>query len=518
MISLRRRKRQAQENTEGLLLAVLERINNDKVFCEKSAELHNIDELDQLIQDVEPATLDLAQSLYPDWAIPIVLQTIGELYYGKYKQFSFSGIYYKRAVAYLWQKSFDFQGRYKNVSRLEELVCRCYVVETLYSYRKMFFAIPNFWFSFQNGQAVIPDIFYKDIQEFGMLAYGRGRRLRVAESNTQLMNQFSEQFMQGIVDVLYGKSPKEIGVFKNTFYEKVPGIEHLECKKFWQELFFRFSFYLSTLITSEDLTAPTDVVLFQEFALSVQETLFTQDIVSNSFWKMEWFKKQSAERYGNLIVSKPIVRISPEGDFATSPVLLGDSLNQFVEEQLLGYSNRSPYLNLPNQIFKDAFSEKFEDECIDLFRRCGYRAGHILESGIWRHQNKDTDLSIPGVTLYGEIDVFACHPEQPIAFLVECKVLLDVRDSRSYQNVASKLNADSEGFRDKLRKKAKWLKEAFIHHYNTPIELYMFFVTDIPLPILGTNSEDIGVVDFNRLRYILQKISEALPGLEATQP
>ena len=225
---------------------------------------------------------------------------------------------------------------------------------------------------------------------------------------------------------------------------------------------------------------PEDVVLFEEFAIICPERYFTQDIVENSFWKYAWFKQQLAECYGNLIVARPIMRISPNGCFATSPVLIGDSLNQFVEKQLLGYPTRNPYLNLPGKIFKDAFSEKFEDQCIQLFRNHGFISGHILETGIWKTQNGNNNLSFSGENLYGEVDVFACHPDLPIAFLVECKVLLDVQDSRSYQNIVSKLKDDSEGFKFKLRRKANWIQKALNHCYGFDIEPLMLLITDIP--------------------------------------
>lgn len=506
MINLMRRKRQAQKNTGTLILAVLKKVENNALLGEKQTTIHDLSELDGLIAAIEPNASALAQSLHSDWAIPIVLQAIGELYYGAYTQYSYSGNFFKRAVVYLWQNSFEVHGNYKNMARLEDLVFQCYTIEILYSLRKMFLAIPDFWFTFKNGHAAIPNIFRREFQEFGILGSGRGKRLRVAEENSRLMNELSPQFLRSLTRVLEGEAPKDMVVFKNTFYEKIPGIENLECKKFWQEVFCRYCIYLAALVQLEELSTPTDVLLFKEFAVEVDETFLTQDIVENSFWKKRWFKKQNAENYGNLIVAKPIVRISPEGDFATSPVLVGDSLNQFIEEQLLGYSNRDPYLKLPNKIFRDAFSEKFENQCIDLFRDHGYLAGHILETGVWQNQSGNTDLNIPNEKLYGEIDVCAYHPELPIIFLVECKVLLDIRDSRSYQNVASKLKDDSESFKIKLRKKSVWLKKSFMYHYNLSIEPLLLLVTDIPLPILGTDSEDVSVIDFELLRDSLETI------------
>lgn len=513
MINITRRKRQAFENSSTIIKGVLNSINNNRILTEQVCQIHNVNELDHLINDIEPELFSLAQSLQPDWAIPIVLQIIGELYYGRYTQYKDICNYFKRSLAYLWQNSHIPHGNYKNIARLERLICLCYVIETLYAFRKMFIAVPDFWFSFETGHAVIPDAFHTDFLNFGMLASGKGKRFRVAETNSRLMNEQAAPFFQGLLSILDGKPPREIEVLKGTFYADVPGIENSECARFWKEVFFRYSFYLATLASCEDVYKPEDVVLFEEFAIAIPETYLTQDVVQNSFWKHDWFKQQLAECYGNLIVSKPIIRISPNGDFATSPVLIGDSLNQFVEKQLLGYSTRSPYLNLPSKIFKDAFSEKFEEQCIQLLRKHGFLAGHISETGIWKTQHESINLRITGENLYGEVDVFAYHPGTSIAFLIECKVLLDVQDSRSYQNIVSKLKDDSEGFKFKLRKKAGWIQKSFTLHYGFHIEPFMFLVTDIPLPVLDADDKDITIVDYSRLEYLLEMLDEKIRDL-----
>jgi len=510
MINIKRRKRQAFENSNVLITGVMNSISNKDILNKKVCLIYNIDELNSLIKDIEPELLSLAQSLQPDWAIPIVLQVIGELFYGRYTQYKHIGNYFKRSLAYLWQNSCTPHGDYKNVARLERLISLCYVIETLYSFRKMFVAIPNLWFSFENGHAIIPNEFHADFLNFGMMVSGKGKRFRVAETNSRLMNECPRPFLQGLIRVLDGEQPRQIEVFRGTFYEDVPGIENSECAKFWKEVFCRFSLYLATLLSCGDSEQPENVVLFKEFAIVCPDKYLTQDIAENSFWKLNWFKHQSAECYGNLIVAKPIMRISPNGDFATSPVLIGDSLNHFVENQLLGYSTRSPYLNLPSKIFKDAFSEKFEDQCIQLFRNHGFVAGHILETGVWKTQNENITLGFSGENLFGEVDVFAFHPDRHIAFLIECKVLLDVQDSRSYQNIVSKLKDDSEGFRFKLRKKASWIRKAFDLNFGLGIEPVMILLTDIPLPVLGANDEEIAITDYGRLEYWLETVDDKI--------
>ncbi len=508
MININRRKRQATENTEAIIVDVWNKIRDGEVLIEKGCEIHNIVELDQLISEIEPNVELLARSIQSDWAIPIVLQAVGEIYYGGYKEYGEIGNCYKRVLVYLWQNSYEVTGDYKNIERLKQLIKLSFVVEVLYSYRKMFVSIPELYFSFENGYTMVPEKFRESFLLFKNLAEGKGKRMRVAEVNSQLMNEKCIQFFEGMVGVLEGREPKDIDVFKETFYEEIPGVKNPECAKFWKELFMRYSFYMITLISTKELGKLEEVILFHEFAFPFSEKYITQESVQNCFWTKDWFKKQSAERYGNLIVAKPILRISPNGDFATSSAVIGDSINYFVESQLLGYSNRSPYLNLPNTIFKKAFSDKFENQCIEFFRSRGYLAGHVLENGIWKIQKENKNLSLLDEKLYGEVDVLAYHSLIPTVFLIECKVLHDVRDSQSYQNVIVKLKEDSEGFKSKLRKKAEWVKKAFEANLSITVDVIKVLVTDIPLPVLGANEEDILVLDYDTLKLMVENFDQ----------
>lgn len=505
MINLTRRKRQAHQNIGPLILAVYNKTNGSHQLNPKQAQINSIGDLENLIAEFEPGVLSLAQSLQPDWAIPIVLEAIGELYYGKYSEYKHCGNYFKRSIAYLWQNSLRPHGNFKNMARLELLICQCYILETLYSFLKMFVAIPDFYFFFRYGHTIVPEEFRQSFMTFGRLISGRGKRLRIAEVNSMLMLKKCTEYFPGLLSVLDGTPPSNVNVFKNTFYEKIPGVESKECSIFWKEIFFRYCMYLATLANSDDENGPTAVSLFHEFGIEGIDSYITQEIVINSFWTTAWFKCQIAERYGNLIVEKPIVRISPDGDFATSAVLLGDSINLFIEKQIFGYSSRSPYIILPKEIFQNAFSRSFEDKCIELLRSHGFVAGHVQETGIWKCQEEDITLSFHDEKLYGEIDVFAHHSQAACSLLIECKVLLDVEDSRSYRNILAKLKDDSEGFRYKLCKKSSWLKNAFIHHFNKSIDPIMCLVTDIPLPVLNTNNRDVFLMDYTRLQHFLNE-------------
>lgn len=74
-----------------------------------------------------------------------------------------------------------------------------------------------------------------------------------------------------------------------------------------------------------------------------------------------------------------------------------------------------------------SFSEWIDFEVIYEFRKKGFWAGHVSESGIWKIQDWFIDSKCASIEkLYGEIDALAYMQELNMAILVECKVLNDI--------------------------------------------------------------------------------------------
>lgn len=511
MINLKRRKRQASENSEIVLNAFLEGISNRETIIEL-LECGNVIkselELETMIKKMENEVKTIVSVMEPSWAIPIIIEIIGKLYYGKFKNHVFSGPIFKRALSYLWNNLYTQHGEQKNIKQLTKLLLYCYTIESLYSYKKMFFVVPEFYLYFEKGHIGVPKEYKEIFNEFGYMLRGKGKRLRVAETNTYLMLTKTVDFLKGLLSVLTGKSPKEIEVFKNTFYEMIPGIENEECKKFWQQVFLRYAFFIGILVQLKEDEDGTEVFMFREFEIEIPEGILTQEVAENIFWKKKWFQKQNKEIYSNLIVDRPILRISETGDFATSAVIIGDSINNFIEKQIFGYAGQVE-MNLPREIFKKAFSDPFEEMCIDYFRKQGFIAGHILESGVWKIQNQNIDLKVIEDELFGEVDVFAYYPETNICFLIECKVLHDIQDTRSYKNIVAKLKDDSEEYRAKLRKKSIWIKKVLEKMNMIDVEVVKILLTDLPLPIID-GDDDILLLDFYRLRNMIEYLMEDL--------
>ena len=496
MLNYRRRKRQASENSKIIIERLCNEIDTRKLLYPGVFRICTENELMDVIKKVQENVRFKAEKIAPDWSIPIILESIGKIYYGDQTEAIDYGTTFKRALVYLWNTQ-RFSFGEKSIESILEILRLCYVIENLYGLRRIFLIDNAFAFTMKNGYCYLNEKYSLIVNEFANLIQGRGKRMRIADENSRLMCRNIFGFLGALLDVLNGKEPKDIQLFKGTFYEKILGINHTECKKFWQGPFVRYMLFVNMSMEQinenekEENINPI-VNIFPEFSIDVPEGLFTQEIVSDIFWNKTWLNNQDDERYSNLVVERPILRITEDGDFATCSALIGDSINYFIESQIFDYAFRSPKINLPSHIFKDAISTPFEDKVIYEFRKKGFWAGHVSESGIWKIQDRLIDLKCTSKEkLYGEIDALAYMQELNMAILVECKVLNDIRDYRSYKNIISKLVDDSEGFQTKIEKKGKWVNEVLTQFFQTEILSVYVLLTDISLPIIDFPNDDI---------------------------
>ena len=511
MINYKRRKRQAHENSKIIIERFSKEIDNREVlypgvyhiFTEKDL----MDVIKKVLQDVRLR----AEKIEPDWSIPIILESIGKLYYGNQKEAINYGTTFKRALVYLWDVKINNCSE-KNIESILEVLRLSFVIENLHAYRRLFLIDNEFEFVLKNGYCCLNYKYKLIVSEFADLIKGRGKRMRIADVNSRLMSRNIFDFLGALRDVLHGKKPEDVQLFKGTFYEKIPGIINAECKKFWQGIYVRYMMFVTVSINQvaenegEEALNPA-VTIFPKFAVDLQEELFTQEIGYDIFWNKKWLECQDDEKYGNLVVERPILRITEDGDFATCSALLGDSINYFIEGQILNYAFRSPKINLPAHIFKDAISGPFEDMVINEFRKKGFLAGHVSEGGVWMTQDSAIDLShVAKVNVYGEIDALAYMEKLNMAMLIECKVLNDIRDYKSFKNLIAKIVDDSEGFQAKIEKKGKWVNEVLSNYFQTEVLAVCVLLTDISLPIVNFPNDNIIFIHYDKFFGMLEQI------------
>lgn len=511
MLNYQRRKRQAKENSFTVVRNFDEEIRSEHTLYPGIYHLKDDHTLMDLITKVGNEVRRKAENIEPDWSIPIILEAITQMYYGNLKKHIEYGPIFKRALVYLWDINTERMNSRKNLESLMDVLRLSYVIETLYGFRKFFLVDKDFSFTMENGYVFCDPKYDPMIQDFAALIQGRGQRMRIAEVNSELMCEHVTEFRDSLASVLDGQSPDTIPLFKGTFYEKIPGISDKECQRFWQALYFRDIFFIAITMEpywgGKDLTDLTpEISLFPELPLRLPENFLTQEIVQDTFWTKDWMKSQSDERYSSLIVERPLLRITPGGDYATSSALIGDSVNYFIEEQIMDYPGRSPRIVLPPSVFKEAVSEPFENRVISEFRKNGFLAGHVTEGGIWLTQSGNMDLNFDDTKLYGEIDTLAFLPGTDVSILIECKVLNDIRDYRSYRNMISKLMDDSEGFQAKLLKKSSWIDQALSTALGMEISSMNILLTDIPLPVVDFPADNILFTWYDRLFALLNRL------------
>lgn len=505
MINIQRRKRQADENSNIIMEKVIEIFKTKQPISNENYLIKSSKDIDALVKKLETKVFNVARNIEPNWAIPILIDMISKLYYGKYSDWNYMGPTIKRTLVYIFKNHFHEHGDAKNISTLLDVIYQSFILENLYNMQLYYVINSNAVFEIKNGYIISDKIQKKEEIVYGYLNSGRGKRLRVSEINTELMNNKPEEYLEALISVLDGNEPRDIKVFNETFYEYIPGIGNKECKKFWQELFFRYLFYLSCI--SEKLN-DIGCIIFSEFVVEVTEGYFTQEIVENTFWKEIWINKYNKCDYSNLIVERPILRISKNGDFATSAVIIGDSINYFIESHIFHYTNRTNIINLPQSIFKDAFSTPFEHAVENIFRDLNIIAGNVNEKGCWRTQKGDVLLSNSRDHLYGEIDVLAYDALNKICVIVECKVINDVRNVSSLMNIIGKLSTnDSEGFRVKTIEKMKWIKgSSLFYNLENEVNIIPLLVTDISMPVIDNTDNDVILVWFDLLKGFLHEL------------
>lgn len=509
MINLNRRRRQASEDSNIVIERFVECIRRKECLYPVSCCIKNEFELMKIVDDLVRSVKEKAKSIQTDWSIPIIVEAIAKLYYGEQKNYIGYGTTFKRSLVYLWYAQDNRDANHKNIGSLIEVLKLSYVLEILYGLRKFFLISEEFQVELNNGYCSWNEEHTPMIEEFSLLVQGRGKRMRVSSINSTLMLDRPIEFYSALLSVIEGELPHKIELFQGTFYEHIPGIADKECKRFWQCLFLRYVLFFASLfdgfyLKGYEIDIDTKVTLFHEFGIELPEGYFTQEMVKEVFWNRDWVDAQDDERYSHLIVERPILRISPYGDFATCPILIGDSINDFLEGQIFDYSFRTPKINLPKGVFKNAFSEPFENLIIEILREAGFETGHVSEAGVWKTQRGDIVLDAgDGIDLFGEVDALAYSEELNLAILAECKVLNDVRDYRSYKNIVAKLVDDSEGFQYKLSEKNTWVNRALSKKYNTNVNAICAILTDIPLPVINFHNEDIFCMDYARFFAML---------------
>lgn len=117
MINLKRRARQANENSDIIFTKFIEKVINREYIFEnvEHVKIDSEEKIIKLLDALEEIVVSTAKTIEPDWAIPIIIEIIGKIYYGDYCNYKSYGNSFKRALAYLWKDLFNLHGTKKTL-------------------------------------------------------------------------------------------------------------------------------------------------------------------------------------------------------------------------------------------------------------------------------------------------------------------------------------------------------------------------------------------------------------------
>jgi hypothetical protein len=185
MLNYKRRKRQADENSNIIIERFVDDIKNGKTLYPGSYHISNDNDLLNLVKKIINKFQTKANLIERNWSIPIILEAIGRMYYGNQKNNEIFGTAFKRSLVYLWSNDINEPNKKKNLDSLLEILRLCLVLENLYAFRRFFLISSEFSFRIKEGYCFCDDKYEPMITEFATLIQGRGKRMRIAAVNSK---------------------------------------------------------------------------------------------------------------------------------------------------------------------------------------------------------------------------------------------------------------------------------------------------------------------------------------------
>lgn len=457
-----------------------------------------------------------AKEISPYIAIPILIQAITDFYYGgSYKEdLPWAGTSLKISLSLIWGNVHAIEGSPK--SSIKQL-------STIVKIAGIFEQLNNCVYIFETfGEGCIefrPDGIYPKDENLQKAYYlfqktfeKRGLTFRTLGQIGQIIYENPFAMKDAIENVIRGDISSAGEFFKGTIFNTILGTSPNNLA-FWGELWVRITMMLNTMLIRAKVTDnPLGIAIFEDYPVLVTEGLGEgniQEYIMNVFWRKDWYKKRitgDAFDLNNMIVERPVLRVTnQQGIYATSSILIADSINWFVESSVLNYQGLGG-VSLPSQIFKKDISERFENQVCDTFRKHNFLAGVVNEKGTWITGLGNLTLTHDAKQkMPGEIDVLAFHPITHELFVVECKVLIHPYGKNRLTNIINKLGeTDSEGYHTKLRRKIEWIKNTNIFGMYPVSQFAGLIIIDQVMP--GMFQGEFTVIDFEDLDNALDEL------------
>jgi hypothetical protein len=468
-------------------------------------------------------TKNLCNSLASQISLPILLQAVVNFYYGNnrstyadHPDTFWIGPALKGTIAYISGNilSSDHIGQRTSLKNLKEIIFSVEFILQLNQIQTLFevFEQPGDYVILgENGIKETSENFADVRRQYWESFIHRGQTHRTLDICNKALWQDAVESMNAVERILAGNSPKQEKIFQGTFFAEIPAENY---SAFWAGIWIRLlAAAYSSKFQIQLNQDPLGVSIFNAFPFPIDNRivrnnryLVIQEELKKLIWNAEWYEKRFASNIPNMLVERPVVQLFPQREvYATSFLLIGDSINWFVESCILNEHNEFN-INVPNHLFQNHVSSAFETAIIQLFRSNGFIAGRVTEQGVWSTESNNIKFyNRFGNRIPGEIDVLAFNREAKLVYILECKVLNYPFRTNQMRNLVYKIDdiCDTELFHSKLRKKLSWIKDTNYFESNEEMNFRSFLVLDRKFPGMG-NSTDSNTIEQSQLNQIIK--------------
>lgn len=510
--------RQAEEGSSRLLDALRadEPIYKNEINALSSSGMITFSsrgEADYWVSAAVKAADSICKQISPYIAVPTLLQAVVEQYYGFMKgESSPLGRYLKRTLEVIGGNIYksqlvqsDSQKKVTLAVRATALAAQLQTLAFLYEE----FATGSDYLELTASGLKASESLGAIVREYIKPVPPPLKFMRTLSNTERALWQNLPEGMKAVEEVIRGDSPQNQSIFQGTIFKEL--IDDIPAE-FWAGIWARMKLAAYSYAIRKQVNENfRGISIFEPFRVSVPADLdvdLLQGALHQLFWEDKWYGRSLNEQPGNLISERPAICIRRNPTlYTTNTLLVGDSLNWFIEASVVPYPE-AQVVRLPDTIFKRLVSEPFEISVNDLFRQYGFLAGNVSDRGGWATQEGQILLTHErGEGSPGEIDSLAYHRECDLVILAECKVISGPFQASRMRNIARKLgNSDAEEFHSKLRQKLAWLQKTdfFIHAPRATFS--GLIVLDVSIRWIPPG--EFKVIDIDQLGILLAEIKE----------
>jgi hypothetical protein len=474
---------------------------------EESLTISNYECVRQAIESFKPFAYAKCSIIDAEYALPVLLQMYTNFYSVWSSTPDWLGIGIKYTAAVLWDQLAEggSKGKSREPNDIKQALLSVQILNNLESslYMECFISEP-FGLDGEGlyGSADFHRVMYDFYQSFR-----EGYLQRTWEQYVQVFMSDMLGALEAVERVLNGELPAKIKKFENTIFARIGRSEPID---FWLGVWARIKVFMLSLGYRKDALQHMGITILPDpipvLSLTKVGPEKLQKAMQDLFWTTEWYERAKNEvKMYEMLISRPVMRIKNEEKcYVTSFFLILDSLGNFIESAVMGYSG-SP-VKLSKRFREKFISEKFEHHIIERLRLAGYTCGKVETNGVWYTQDGEIPLKVKGKKLSGQIDVLAYRPDKQLLVILECKVYELPSSPNQMRNLLNKFGSgDRKKIHKNLEAKLEWVLQSSFFA-GKELTLFRGLMLDRKFP--GMYHDDFVVMDLKLFEEILQELEE----------